>query len=294
MNKTLTLALFATLFCAGAQADSKVLTPEKGGTPNKVFSKAEAPQLKVVTYNMAAARVGELSEVAKAIKSLNADLISLNEVDVNTERSGKVDQVNELAKLTGMHGAFGKAIDFEGGQYGVAILSKYPVEKQQVFKLPSGDGEQRVLLMVQVRKPGLAEPVLFMTTHLDWQENPALRQQQIREINSISIGSTDSDVSEIASRIKILAGDFNDVEGSVVLNELQRYWNPVLVQGKDMRTWPAANPALDLDHLFTFKGQRWAVESLTVPNQSPEWNNINWPATSDHVPVVAELKLTEQ
>jgi endonuclease/exonuclease/phosphatase family metal-dependent hydrolase len=295
MYKTLPLAFFTTLTLVSScvQADSRVLTPEKGGTPNKIFKEVTAPQLKVATYNMAAARVGKLSEVAKAVRSLGAELVALNEVDVNTGRSGHVDQVSELARLTGMHGVFGKAIDFDGGQYGVAVLSEYPVEKKQVFKLPSGDGEQRVLLMVQVHKPGLAEPLLFMTTHLDWQEDPALRQQQIRKINSISIGSTDSDFSEIASRIKILAGDFNDVEGSVVLNELQRHWVPVQVKGLDMRTWPAVNPALDLDHIFTFRGQRWVTESLTVPNQPRGWNIINWPSISDHVPVVAELRLIE-
>lgn len=294
MNNTLFFTFLTSLFFTGcAHADTRVLTPEKGGTPNKIFTETEAPQLKVATYNIAAARVGSLEQVAKAINSLNADLISLNEVDVRTGRSHHVDQVSKLANLTGMHGIFGKAIDFDGGQYGVAILSRYPVEKHQTFRLPSGNGEQRVLLVVQVRKPGLADPVLFMTTHLDWQQDPVLRQQQIRKINSISIGSTDSDFGEIASRIKILAGDFNDVENSSVLNELQRYWTPVLLKDKDMRTWPAANPALDLDHLFTFRGQHWKVETLTIPNQITEWNSINWPATSDHVPVVAELKLTE-
>ncbi|GKX54471.1 hypothetical protein SOASR030_05830 [Leminorella grimontii] len=294
MKKKLPLLLLAALCSFGVNAETKVLTPEKGGTPNKVFTAAQAPTMTVATYNMAAGRVSNLTQVAQAIKSLNVDLIALNEVDVNTQRSGKVDQLGELAKMTGMHGAFGRAIDFEGGQYGVAILSRYPIEKQQVFPLPSGDTEQRVLLIVQVKKPGLDEPVLFMTTHLDWQADPMLRQQQIREIQNIVSGSTDSSFSEIASRIKILAGDFNDVSGSAVINELQNQWTPVLQKDKDMRSWPAANPAFDLDHIFTFRGQRWSVESLVVPNQKAQWQGVDWPATSDHVPVVAKLKLMEQ
>ncbi|EIS0302306.1 hypothetical protein LY007_004193 [Salmonella enterica] len=78
-----------------------------------------------------------------------------------------MDQVSKLANLAGMHGIFGKAIVFGGGQYGAALLSRYPVEKHQIFRLPSGNGEQRVLLVVQVRKPALADPVLFMSPHPD-------------------------------------------------------------------------------------------------------------------------------
>ncbi|EID4230891.1 hypothetical protein ACFVGB_004675 [Salmonella enterica] len=75
------------------------------------------------------------------------------------------------------------------------VLRYYPgirLKKHQIFRLPSGNGEQRVLLVVQVRKPALADPVLFMSPHPDWQQAPVLRLQQIRKINSISTGGTDS------------------------------------------------------------------------------------------------------
>lgn len=290
------LSLFVTAaLTAQSFAEVKVLTPEKGGTPNKVYDqKTTAPELTVATYNMAAGRVSNIQDVAAAIKSLDADIIALNEVDNKTGRSGNVDQIAELSRVTGMHGAFGKAIDFDNGGYGVGILSKYPIEKQQVFKLPSGDDEQRVLLVAEVKKPGFDAPILFMTTHLSWQEDPALRLQQIREIENITIGNTDSSFNEIASSIKILAGDFNDVMTSTSLAELQRYWNPLKSDNLDIRTWPAANPALDLDHIFVYRGQRWAVENMEIPNKQAEWKQVNWPATSDHVPVIAKIKLLEQ
>ena len=277
-----------------AHADTKVLTPEKNGTPNKIYSESQAPQLTIANYNMAAARVSDLSTLAKAIKAMNADIISLNEVDKNTQRSGKVDQVAELAKLTGMHAAFGKAIDFEGGEYGVALLSKYPIDKQQVFPLPSGDGEQRVLLVTQIQVPHFDSPIIMMSTHLDWQEDPTIRLQQIREIENVTIGNTDSSFNNIASSIKLLAGDFNDTYNGPAIRELERYWNPLVVEGADMRTWPAANPALDLDHLFAFRGQQWKIEELTVPNKKAEWKAVNWPVASDHIPVIVKMKLLEQ
>ena len=43
------------------------------------------------------------------------------EVDKGTKRSGNVDQPATLAKLSGLHAAFGSALDYDGGKYGVAI-----------------------------------------------------------------------------------------------------------------------------------------------------------------------------
>lgn len=288
------LGLLSTLILiTHSLAEVKILAPQKGGAVNKVYTQNK-PQLNVVTYNIAAARVAPIDDIANAIKTLNADLIALNEVDNNTGRSGKLNQVAKLAELTNMYSAFGKAIDFDGGEYGVAILSKYPIEKQQVFALPSGEDEQRVLLVIQVNHPDFDAPILFMTTHLSWQEDPALRMQQIREIANITIGNTDSLFAEIASQIKILAGDFNDVIGSAPLAELQRYWHLVEDKTNDIRTWPAINPAIDLDHILTYRGQRWEVEKMVTPNQQATWQQINWPAVSDHVPVMASLRLLEQ
>ncbi len=59
----------------------------------------------------------------------------------------------------------------------------------------------------------------------------------------------------------------------------------------DSRTWPAINPALDIDHIFTFKGQKWNIKNIEIPHNS---NKFQWATASDHLPVIAELELTEQ
>ncbi|MDE5193032.1 hypothetical protein PYX08_23065 [Citrobacter freundii] len=62
-------------------------------------------------------------------------------------------------------------------------------------------------------------------------------------------------------------------------------------EGIDTRSWPAVNPAIDIDHIFTFKGQKWNVKNLEIPHNSPEFT---WSTASDHLPVIAELELSEQ
>src|SRR5690606_14126261 len=66
------------------------------------------------------------------IKAENPDLVALQEVDKGTTRSGGIDQTAELSTRTGLTGYFAKAREFQGGDYGVAILSRLPVEDFKV------------------------------------------------------------------------------------------------------------------------------------------------------------------
>ncbi|VUS80881.1 endonuclease/exonuclease/phosphatase family protein [Klebsiella spallanzanii] len=272
-----------------------VLTPSKGGTTNKIYAKSHAPEIKVATWNIAAGRIDSLPNIANAIKALDADIIALSEVDKNTQRSGKVDQLSELKRLTGMYGVFGKAIDFEGGEYGIAVLSRYPISKEQTLPLPSPKVEQSVILATEIQKPGFDSPVIFIANHMDWHEDPAVRMMQLHAINDFAVGNTESTFPHIESSIKILAGDFNDVQGSTVMNGFKRYWHNPLPESMDSRSWPAINPAVDLDHILTFKGQRWQAEKIYLPvDQQSQLKTIDWPKLSDHLPLLMELKLLEQ
>lgn len=97
-------------------------------------AKAETQRsLKVLTYNIHGARppaqkdVIDLAAIARVIRASDADLVALQEVDVRTERSGKeIDQAQDLGRLTERKVFFAKGIDFQGGEYGIAILSKLP------------------------------------------------------------------------------------------------------------------------------------------------------------------------
>lgn len=297
MKKMIVLGalLCSMLTYANAKPTFEVLQPTKDRTINKVLNKKEKLELTVASYNIAAGRVSSPEELGKAIKAMNADFVALAEVDRNTERSGHKDQLDIIAKEAQMYPIFGKAIDFEGGEFGPALLSKYPVIKSQNFLLPvPGDGRQHVLIVAEVQVPNFSEPVLFMAAHLDYKEDATVRMKQVQEINAVAIASIKTVFPGIESRVKILAGDFNEVNGTDVMNEIYRYWDPVLDENADNRTWPAINPALAIDHILTYKGQKWEVKDVIIPNENPVWNNINWPTVSDHVPVIAKIKLLEQ
>ncbi|GBU10093.1 hypothetical protein AwWohl_12310 [Gammaproteobacteria bacterium] len=244
-------------------------------------------ELKIMTYNIAAGANNfkvDLALTAATIKELSPDIIALQEVDRNTKRSGNLDQAEILSKLTGYNVIFGKAIDFDGGEYGIAVLSKHPIKHLDTQKLPSGDEELRIALYTEVIIEGYPSPITFINTHLDWHENPAIRLAQVYAINEKSLDIRD---------IKILAGDFNDVDLSDTHAQLRRYWDSVFPIGMNHRTWPADNPEIGIDYIYTNKAQIWQAIT-TVPNQPLTNNDIQWNKVSDHLPVITILKLIEQ
>ncbi|APR33462.1 MULTISPECIES: endonuclease/exonuclease/phosphatase family protein [Citrobacter] len=300
MKKTITLTMIA-LGClfANAQASEKlagneILKVQKGGVPDKIYTQ-QKPHLKIATYNIgkneASADVADFTALNSAIERINADIIAVPEVDNKTGRSQKIDQLKKIADANKLHYVFGKAIDFDGGEYGLGLLSKYKILHSQVVKLPSGDAEQRVALLAQIDVPGFDSAPIIMVTHLDWQKDPTMRTEQARYLLDISIGDATTDFPDIASSIKILAGDFNSTRDEQPLKEIRYFFNEVTKEGIDTRSWPAVNPAIDIDHIFTFKGQKWNVKNLQIPHNSSEFT---WSTASDHLPVIAELELSEQ
>ena len=121
-----------TVSNANSNANSREVASALGGLTNKEYSEKDAPRIKVATLNMAAGKVSDMQDIAKAINAMDVDIVALQEVDKSTNRSGKVDQPATLAKLTNMHVAFGRAIDYDDGEYGLAFLSKYPIDDVQI------------------------------------------------------------------------------------------------------------------------------------------------------------------
>ena len=153
-----------------------------------------------------------LDSIAAAINAQKPDLVALQEVDVNTGRSGQdLDEAKELGKLTGMNYFFSRSIDFDGGAYGVAVLSRVPIQEYQRFPLPMPDttGEARSVAMVTVEVlPGIK--IHFASTHLDLKVDN--RMAQVNELIALS-GKSKYPL--------IIAGDFNAFPNSGEIKNLR-------------------------------------------------------------------------
>ena len=103
--------------------------------------------------------------LGKDIADIGADIAGLQEIDQFVKRSGNQDTLALISEAAGLpNKGFSRGIDLQGGAYGTALISRYPILSFSVTMLESGTAEQRSLghavLDVDGRK------VHFINTHL--------------------------------------------------------------------------------------------------------------------------------
>jgi endonuclease/exonuclease/phosphatase family metal-dependent hydrolase len=236
----------------------------------------------IVSFNIRAGTdlAGEpsLDRVAALLDSLDAAVVLLQEVDRGTRRSGGVDQLAELRRLTGMHGVFGRAIDFDGGEYGIAMLSRWPILESAVVplraELPRGltheAYEARILLHVLLDSPWGALPVL--NTHLSHEAVGTYRRQELVGL----LGELHRRAG--STGMVIVGGDFNAAPGTdeveAVTLALADAWE--LCGEGDGRTYPSDEPVRRIDYVFLREA------GCTIARVHPT-------TISDHRPLVVEV-----
>ena len=131
--------------------------------------KGRNKEVKVITYNIhhgnPPAEKGkiDLDAIAEVISNSKADFALLQEVENGTTRSFGQNQAKELSQKSGLkYYMFFKAIDFSGGDYGIAILSRFPADSSKSILLYAQEGgEQRVMGLIYTSIPGFGK--LLMT-----------------------------------------------------------------------------------------------------------------------------------
>ena len=119
------------------------------------------------------------------MKSVNPDLVALQEVDLGTNRSSGIDQLAELVRLTGMQASFGKTMNFDGGACGVAVLSRWPVWTRSHPLPHPPELEPRTAFTMRV-KAGASGPLFqFTVTHLDQGREQPNRLAQATALNDL-------------------------------------------------------------------------------------------------------------
>ena len=233
--------------------------------------------LRVMTYNI---HVGvgmdkklDLQRIADVINREHPDLVGLQEVDRGVKRTEARDEIAELAKLTNRQFAFAHNLDYQGGQYGVAILSRFPIGAIDHQKFENRrEAERRGMIRVEVKFEGKA--INFVTTHLDYQfEDGRLfeAEQMLKFLHDIK-GPL------------IVVGDFNDEPVGTSYKLMSQGFDDAWLRSraKDVGlTYPADKPLKRIDYVFTRKADRPKVKKAWVVNT----------LASDHLPLVADLEL---
>lgn len=229
-------------------------------------------KLRAATYNI---RHGkgmddklDFDRSTAAIRALKADIIALQEVDDRTKRCGGLNQVAELGRRLNMHPAYGSFMSYDGGWYGLALLSRYPLVNVRPLRLPDGN-EPRVALIVDIRLPN-GEVVTAVNVHFDWVQNDGFRFAQATMVR---------DAVAKLPHPAILMGDFNDLPGSRTMNLFTSAFTEV---AKGAFTFPASEPVKEIDYIFVTPSSRWKFGRAKVVTEK---------LASDHRPVVTDLTL---
>jgi endonuclease/exonuclease/phosphatase family metal-dependent hydrolase len=234
--------------------------------------------LRVMTYNI---HVGvgmdkklDLERIAKVIDSEHPDLVGLQEVDRGVKRTELRDEILELAKLTCMDYAFAHNLDYQGGQYGVAILSRLLIKKIDHRKYENRrEAERRGMIRVEIKLDN--KLINFATTHLDYQYEDG----RIFEAEQM-LGFLEGVKGPL-----IVVGDFNDEPTGdaykLMLTKFRDAWISGKAKEEEGFSYPADKPAKRIDYVFTRQSDRiratkaWIVDTLA----------------SDHRPVVVDLEI---
>lgn len=214
--------------------------------------------------------VNTLEKMGEFIRNSNADLVGLQEVDSVCNRSGNVDQMKVLAEITGMHYAFLRHFEYDGGAYGLGILSKKPIISQQNNKITSiknGEKKSLALLSAKISLPE-GEEMRFATVHFALDQ--ATRLIQAGE----TLAHLDSDL------LVVLTGDFNAEPGTEEMELLSQ--NYTMADANLGNTFPVVDPVKKIDYIWVSKNCFLESPKIQIPNAVKH---------SDHLPLMAEIVL---
>lgn len=233
----------------------------------KVTSEVVRPRedLVVMSYNVRSGKgmdgKRDLDRTAAVIRAVAPDVVALQEIDSVTRRSNGVDVAAVLGAKCEMYPTFARAIAFDGGAYGVALLSREKPIATQRFAL-AGREEARTLLVVEF------ERYIVASTHLSLTAED--RMASLAVIDSVAMA---------AQKPIFIAGDWNatpDSEFGRALGEKMQY----LTDTSDC-TFPADKPDRVIDYIVA--PRKLGVEVL-------HREVVNEPMASDHRPIVAILR----
>lgn len=237
-------------------------------------SEQPTPGIRVLAYNIKHGRGNDgkvdLERIARVIRRLNPDVVALQEIDNKATRSGNVDEAKRLGELTGLrHRAFGQFMDFQGGGYGMAIISRHPLTDDTDLRLPDG-AEPRTSLVATVKAPA---PFRLANVHFYATEEQRLEQAKT--------------LLEFLDKRQdlpcVVAGDFNSKPNSPVLN-LFKDWN-IPDKGDDHLTFSSDNPRVEIDFVMHRPDTAFTVQEIDV---------IDEPLASDHRPLTVDLGVVPQ
>ncbi len=201
--------------------------------------------------------------IGRILRKAHAEVAAIQEVDSMTRRNGGVYDLAEIGRAAGMHATFAAAIDFQGGKYGVGILSREVPLSVRRIALP-GREEPRMLLVAEFKDYVVA------CTHLSLHEEDRLS----------SIGILVAEACRWHKPFFVM-GDMNDEPGSAFYARMAEHF--LFVNDTTEMTFPAGGPTVCIDHIALFRAPGVALSRYRT------W--VGDDEASDHCPLHGRVKV---
>lgn len=245
----------------------------------------------VMSYNI---RNGEgtdfkvdLDRIVKTIEKADADIIGMQEVDKETSRVNGINSAKYIAEKLEMNYVYGANIPMYGGEFGNAIISRYPITFFKNYKLSWQTGhEQRGLLLSRIRVED--RNIYFASTHLS-HTDIKLAAEQVKDILKI--------IQKLTEPV-IIVGDFNSPPATIPIMLMDKEYNDahslykMVADCKNLSceamfdsnyTFPSTNPRCRIDYIFL-------SDDLILDTESEDTFHVLPSEGSDHLPLVAKVK----
>ena len=225
-----------------------------------------AQKVRVMSYNvrngLGVDAVKDIKRCAEIVREVQPDVVAIQEVDSMTRRN-KYYVLGKMGELLGYHAYFGKAISYQGGSYGVGVLSKRPALSVKTYPLPNHI-EARVLLVVEYEK------YYMLSTHLSGVPRKLGRGIQVDIIRDV-VAKLDKPV--------FIAGDTNARPTSAPMKAFKEF--ATVLSDENKLTAPSQDPGKCIDYILgangSFKVKRDVVLDGTI--------------ASDHLPLYVDVKI---
>lgn len=222
--------------------------------------------LRIMSYNIRGGRgmdnVADYQRTADVINKVRPNVVAVQEVDSVTGRSGQTDVLRVLADKTLMYPVYAPAIDYDGGKYGIGMLSKEKPLNYHYVALP-GREEERTLLVVEFEK------YIYCCTHLSLTAEDRLASLDIIRKEAAKAGKP-----------FFIAGDLNAHPDSEVIKGLQKDF--VVLSNTKQPTFPADKPTETIDYIAAY------AKDTTTFTRLSAWV-VDEPTASDHRPIVTDI-----
>jgi len=236
--------------------------------------------LKIMSYNIRHGEgidgVQDLSRAATLIEAVSPDLCGLQEIDHYCSRTDSVNQTEYLAQWTHMTGTFGKFMDYQGGQYGMATLSTNPLISTKVLELPDGIYEPRVAIIQEAEITEYLS-LLFVNVHFDWIGGPKGDSSRLNQATALL------EYLNTIEKAVIITGDFNCTPDSPTIQYFYEHGFEFAHKGTDSLSFQGSKKA-EIDHVIyrSTNHNKITLKSILL---------LDEPIVSDHRPLVAELEV---